>query len=205
MVNRKIFIVILCFFKPFGLVPYCTIPKVSGQFVLQKFNVLIIMGLLTVYWIAVIKSFFIESTNTDMISKVSNWMQLVINSITITVILLRPILGAKTFKRILSKCEMIDQKLSEFPIKMKNKQLLACIAIAIGSFAFYLIFLVSFDYYVSLIKYRVYTRIYWFITNFPMIIYSAGIWYAFCLFINVYFRIKFGNKLLKHEIKYRFV
>lgn len=202
---ENIFMGILSFFKIFGLVPYWTNSKQSNQLVLQKVNVVIMLLILLVYWLAVIQSFWTQTINENMISKVSNWMQLIINALSFTTILLRATLAVKIFKRIHSISEKIDAKLSEFSIKINRLHLSAIICVAVGLFSIYLAFLVSFDCYVNLFKYNISSKIYWTITIFPMIIYSASICYAICLFTCIYFRIQVCNKILKHEIKLRFV
>ena len=205
MVKYNILVLVMCFFKPFGLVPYSTISKVSNQLDLQRLNVAIILGLLIVYWTAVIKSFWMQTINKDMMSKVSNWMQLIINTIALTTVLLRPIVAAEIFKEIYLLLLKIDGKLDEFPMKIKKKQCFAIVIAAIAFFVFYMTFLISFDYYVMTIRHKAFTKTYWSITIFPMIVYSAVIWYAFCLFISIYFRIKHCNKILKHEFMMRLV
>ena len=202
---KSLFLIILGFFKLFGLVPYWTFAKSGSQLALQKVNVFIVLTLLVIYWIAIIQSFWTQVANRDSISKVSNWMQLIVNAISLSTILLRPIIAVKIFKRIHTLFEQVDGKLSEFGIKLKNRHLIICVAFSITFFAIYVTFIVFFDFYVSLIKYNFYSRIYWTISIFPMIIYSAAIWYALCLFICIFFRIKFCNKIMKSELKLRFV
>ena len=193
------------FFRFFGLVPYSNIAASSDQLDLRKGNVIFIIILVLIYWSAVLQTFWTLPKNNDMISKVSNWMQLIINTIALTTVLLRPIVAAEIFKEIYLLLLKIDGKLDEFPMKIKKKQCFAIVIAAIAFFVFYMTFLISFDYYVMTIRHKAFTKTYWSITIFPMIVYSAVIWYAFCLFISIYFRIKHCNKILKHEFMMRLV
>lgn len=188
----------------FGLVPYWYL-KDTDQLAVKYSNVMVLVVLLMIYWIGVIQSFWTNVPNTYVISKVSNWMQLIINAISCSIILTRPILAKRIFKKMHQLFLKIDGKLAEFPIKMKNTRLLASIGFAILFFTIYMLYVISFDFYVTTFKYNIFTEYYWIITMFPMIIYSAGIWYAFCLFTFIYYSIKFCNEMLKQKIKARLV
>lgn len=201
----SLFLWICGFFKCFCLVPFWRVSKNNDLLVLQQgsaiFNVTFVFG----YWIGVVQSFRTNTSNKETISRVSNWMQLIMNAITLTVIILRPVLAQKIFKKINYLILKIDKKLDESPIKIKNGRLITSVLLAISFFVIYMTFLICFDVYVLLIKYKISSHLYWFLTILPKIIYCAGIWYAVCTFLCIYFRILACNEILKHEIKSRFV
>jgi gustatory receptor len=165
--------------------------------------VLVIMTFLIVYWIGLVESFWSNRKGNDNISVISNWIQLIINGFTLAVVQIYPIAEVRTVENIKGIIVNFDAKLAEFGIKVDYKKINLCVGVSISLFILFFIYMAVYDFYVSLVMYKLYTILYWFITFIPLMVYSSALCFAFCILIFIYYRLKIINKILRNELSFK--
>lgn len=96
-----------------------------------------------------------------------------------------------------------DSKISEFGIKINYLKIIFNVGLSIGLLILYFAYMAVYDFYVSLIMYKLYTVHYWFITFIPLLVYSGALCFSFCLLIFIFYRLKLINKILRDELKFK--
>lgn len=133
------------------------------------------------------------ATNTEISFKFS----------ILSVTLIYPISNVRTIDKIKLIIVNFDSKISEFGIKINYLKINFNIGISLGVLILYFAYMAVYDFYVSLIMYKLYTVHYWFITFIPLMVYSAALCFSFCLLIFIFYRLKLINKILRDELKYK--
>lgn len=105
---------ILKFFKLFGLVPN----KMGGRMLLSRAYAATIITALFIYWSVLLLSFWLPHGSTsNKISVISNWIQLLVNAITLSITLSYPIIASQIVPRIRDLFSHFDKKVEELGVQ----------------------------------------------------------------------------------------
>ena len=185
------------FYQCFGLIPI----KISNTNERSKMATVIVVLFLIIYWSGLIFSMAIKQTRTDRISVISNWIQLLINGVTLTVTQINPIIKIDLLKRILNSVKKFDLDIMELGIHINYYHNYLCLACIVTSIGLYTLYLNCYDFYVTMIRSSYNTIDYWTITIIPLIVYSFGLSMAFVSLLYIRQRFQALNVLLKREEK----
>lgn len=182
-------------FRYFGVIPI--FKKAEGP---PKLNVLmlgIIITFLMVYWTGVVFAFLIERHLNDKISIISNWIQMLGNSLALTTTLGATALKYVEFENIIAQFHKIDDNLMAIGHSINyNKHLRRskCIFFAyLGAFGGFM----AYDFYITIDKYQMTSVWYWVVSVTPLAIYSVGIYHAMFMIYWIKCRCSLMNKVLK--------
>uniref|UniRef100_A0A336LH03 Gustatory receptor n=1 Tax=Culicoides sonorensis TaxID=179676 RepID=A0A336LH03_CULSO len=192
------YIFILKFFKFLGLVPNV----VQSRMPLSRvYSATIITGLF-VYWAVLLLSFWIPHGKvSNKISVISNWIQLLVNAITLSITLSYPIISAALVCRINDLFQHFDKKVEELGVDINFQKMSRTIVIIIGLLVAYNSYMLCYDLYVTYFLTSVSNLWYWALTFMPLFLYSFAMCGALCVLLLLHFRFKTLNQLLSREIK----
>lgn len=125
--------------------------------------------------IGVICSLIFHPTSPNRVTQVSNWIQMIMNCITLMMCHIIPIWKAKYFNQMLISLKNIDEALTEAGVdidytkhrKMGRRIFISC--------TFLLAYLTIYDFYVANILLKSMTWWYWLVSLMPTIVYSFTI------------------------------
>lgn len=182
-------------FRCFGVIPI--FKRAEGP---PKLNVLmlgIIVAFLMVYWTGVVFAFLIEKHMNDKISIISNWIQMLGNSLALTTTLGATALKYVEFDNIIAQFHKIDDNLMAIGHSInytKHLRRSKCIFFAyLGAFGGFM----AYDFYITIDKYQMTSVWYWVVSVTPLAIYSVGIYHAMFMIYWIKCRCSLMNKVLK--------
>lgn len=186
---------------------------ISGK-KLKKFHLLVVVLVLCIFWIGMVDVLQNIEPSADKLSKVSNWIQLLVNGISMSVTLLG-ILNIPTCL-IQQEFEKFDAKMRELKLKSwkcKGQNLVKEVfapgkirTISILNIACCILFLtykICLEIYVLIIRYKVICPFYWMISFVPSAVQTAALCLVTNLLISFYYRLKVAHDILiKVDKKY---
>lgn len=171
----------------------------------RKIYVATVVVILFSFWIGMGDVLGIEPSS-DKLSKFSNWIQLLVNGFSFSVILVCPI--ANNFSDILLGFAKFDSKISEMnctnssPTKHFK-------AFSIFNALFCILFLIykgGFEIYVLIIRYQIIGPLYWLVSFAPSVVQSIALYTVINVQIAFYIRLKFTqNILLDEKVSKKFI
>jgi gustatory receptor len=186
----------LRFFKYFGFFPFKR--DSDENFVLKKIQVIFVVIFVCLFWTILTDSLL---SNTivipDKLSMISNLIQLLVKSFSLTLILLSPIGCVKTVNEISSRCKMFDTRMREIGFKINQKRINIAIAIIFISHLSFLLYMGSFEVYALLVRFDSMHPIYWFLTFLPTVIQTMALCFSICLLHTFFYRLT----LIKDRLK----
>lgn len=187
------------FFSCFGLVQvrYGS----DGQLEVLRNSKFIIPVLLLIYWINAVAIFFFERISTDKISTVSNGIQLILNCIMISVLMVVPIKYAQLASRSIAKIQDLDAEFEKAGIVVDYKKLQRKFWGIISFFVMFLTYVVSYDGFVTY-KNGFTSFKYWFVTILPSFFMVLILSQAICAVALVSSFYKTVNKAIVQQIRY---
>lgn len=135
---------------------------------------IVVTSLLLMYWCGIITSFFTEHRANDKISAISNIIQLLLNGIALTTVLVNVLLRYQLFDDIVMGFHGIDENLKGVGKSLKYSNSLTWARNILIAFGSYLVLSVCFDCYVIIIKYEMSPFWYWVVSTLPSVIYSLS-------------------------------
>lgn len=184
-------------FRCFGVIPLFKKSEGSAP---PKRNVLIlgiILTVLVVYWTGVVFAFLIKSHMNDKISIISNWIQILTNSLALTTTLGSTAFKYADYEKIISQFQQIDENLLFIGHKINYSKHLRSskniFFMYLGAFCG----IMAYDFYITVKKYQMTSLWYWLVSVFPLLIYSVGIIQALFMISWVHCRCSMINKVLK--------
>lgn len=159
----------------------------------------IIKIVLFIYWIGVFSSFVLYKPHEDVLTKISNNLQLILNTCALTVCLVNSMLKNNVYIQILKCLKQFDSNISILGLKLEYKKtnyrhILGFIAIVI-----YLVYLITYDILISIYVHGYILIPYFIITRFSKIIYYLAMFKVMCLLHSINRRFRLINKILKAE------
>lgn len=184
-------------FRCFGVIPLFKKSEGSAP---PKRNVLIlgiILTVLVVYWTGVVFAFLIKSHMNDKISIISNWIQILTNSLALTTTLGSTAFKYADYEKIISQFQQIDENLLFIGHKINYSKHLRSskniFFMYLGAFCG----IMAYDFYITVKKYQMTSLWYWLVSVFPLLIYSVGIIQALFMISWIHCRCSMINKVLK--------
>lgn len=113
----------LKFFKWIGLMPYNIKEGYDGDrncVVDYKIMTTIILQL-TLYWIGIAFAFKQATINNDLISRIINHFQMILNGIALTIVFVTALRKVNVFDGILKRFRLVDEMLGEYGIDEKQR------------------------------------------------------------------------------------
>lgn len=156
---------------------------------------------LVAYWISVILSFFLSNIKQDILSQISNYLQLVLNTCTLTVFLINILLVKKNYVygQILKFLKQFDSNISTLGIKLEYKRNNYQHIFAFMAISIFVGYLLLYDILMAVYAYKNINPQYFTISRLARAIYYIGICKAMFLLHSINWRFKFINKILKSE------
>lgn len=189
---------ILKFFKLFGLVPN----KMGGRMLLSRAYAATIITALFIYWSVLLLSFWLPHGSTsNKISVISNWIQLLVNAITLSITLSYPIIASQIVPRIRDLFSHFDKKVEELGVQCHFRKVSRTVGFIVCSLVMFNSYMLCYDLYVTYFLTAVSNLWYWFLTFIPLFVYSFAMCAALCVLLLLHFRFKTLNQLLSREIK----
>lgn len=170
---------LLFIFKYFGVTPITY--RHNTKLCLKPSYKSIVILLISLIWSGVTLSFFWPMGNHQIITAISNKIQLLANSVTITTTLYGSVKNYILFETILEKIDFIEGYMTKIYIKIDFVQWRRKYIQMLISYLSYLIFAVIYDYNVSIIIYNRFTLWYWMLTTVPFVVYSAALLQSFVI------------------------
>lgn len=189
---------VLKFFKFFGLVPN----QMQSRMPLSRIYAATVITALFIYWSVLLLSFWLpHGKTTNQISVISNWIQLLVNAITLSITMSYPIIALQIVPRIRDLFNHFDKKVEELGVDLNFRQNSRTIGLIIFSLVIFNSYMFCFDLYVTYFLTAVSHLWYWFLTFLPLFFYSFAMCGALCVLLLLNFRFKTLNQLLSREIK----
>lgn len=163
---------------------------------------IIITIFLVAYWISVILSFFISNIKQDILSQISNYLQLLLNTCTLTVLLMNITLVKKkyVFDQILKFLKQFDSNISALMgIKLEYKRINYQHIFALLVILIYVVYLVVYDILMNIYVYKDLNLEYFTISRMARAVYYVGLCKTMFILHSINWRFKFINKILKSE------
>lgn len=197
MSNDNTLLIVLKLFKLFGFVPYSIVA--NKKITLQKYYIAVVTTFLAVYWMGLIESFWSIDGSSDKLSVISNWIQLIANGLSMTIILVSS-MNVKTLNTIRMSITNFDSGIREMGLKINNRRINLIVVANFTCYILFFFYMASYEIYVVLIRYKFYSVYYWIITFIPVVLYTMALSFAFCLLIAIYYRLKLTSNVLKDEL-----
>jgi len=199
MLNENTLLIVLRFFRLFGFVPYRI--AANKRLTRQTFYVVFIPFILFVYWLALIESFWNVDEASDKLSIISNWIQLLVNGFSLTIILMIPLTMERTINSIHKNMTNFDTRIRAMGLTINNKKINAIVLANVTFYMAFFCYMMVYEIYVVLMRYKLLGFIYWIITFLPFIVYSVALSFACCLLIFIHYRLDVTRDILKKELK----
>ncbi|XP_059617717.1 putative gustatory receptor 28b [Phlebotomus argentipes] len=167
------------------------------EIVQDKIGIIVVTVFLVIYWGAIVMSFFLEHRGNDRISSISNMIQLILNGLSLTTILINTLMKYRTFADVISGFQVIDENLRSVGKSIRyNRSLITSRTILI-LFGSYLILSVCFDGYVTVLRYKMNPIWYWAVATLPSVIYSLSLLQSMFLINWISTRCHLINSILR--------
>lgn len=192
------------FFKIFGFIPYSTqnLAKNKVHKVLEQFTAFSVITFLIVYWSAIALFFSDNEAVSDRFSVITNGIQLVVNGLTLTIILGFPLTNKKVVSRVFMQMTKFDARVAQMGGKIDGFQLRSFTIATFLLFISFMTYSTAYEGYVVIVKYDLCGAIYWTISIIPGVVYCAALCFSFCFLLQILYRVKLIEKILKSEAKF---
>lgn len=190
--------IIFNIFKVFGFIPNST----DHNLILQKISSIITITFVIFYWIALALTFSENEFTSDRLNVMTNWIQLLINATTLTIILIFPIVNIESVREIFKQVEKFDLRISKMGLKVDERNVKSFTISTILFSSIFMIYLISYEIYIIIFKYNLCSFYYWTISFIPYLIYSASLCFSFCLLLQILTRVKTVAKILETETRW---
>lgn len=97
------------------------------------------------HWIAVIVSLFLYHPKQNVLTNISNYLQLILNSCTLTTSLINPILKNSVYQRILKILKQFDSNISTLGLNLEYKKTNLRHMLAFVAVILYITYMISYD------------------------------------------------------------
>lgn len=182
-------------FRVFGVVPaYRKDP--NGELKRSPLMTILVSIFLFIYWTGVVFCLF-NSTAEDRISIVSNWIQLLANSLAMTVSLVTSVTQFRQFDHLLVQFENIDAKLLQIKVQMDYKCQQKTSKLIFFGYLSVLTLAMVYDFFIYVVWEQILVFWYWLICVVPLIIYSVALYNAMFMINWITQRCSSMNQLLK--------
>lgn len=165
----------------------------------SRINKNLIKIFLFIYWIGVFSSFILYNRQQDVLTKISNNLQLILNTCALTVCLVNPVLKNNVYIQILKCLKQYDANISILGLKLEYKKTNFRHILAFFAIVIYLVYLVTYDIFISIYVHEYILIPYFIITRFSKIIYYLAMFKVMCLLHSINRRFRLINKILKAE------
>lgn len=191
-------------FKIFGFIPYSTHNLARNKMlkILSHFTSFLVLSFLIVYWSTIALFFFDNEAVSDRFSLITNWIQLVVNGLTLTIILAFPLTYTKIVSKVFMQINKFDARVVQMGGKIDGFQLRSFTLVSILIFMSFMVYSMVYEGYVVMVKYDLCGGTYWTISIIPGVVYSAALCFAFCFLLQILYRVKLIEKILKCEAKF---
>lgn len=159
----------------------------------------IIKIFLFVYWIGVFSSFVLYNRQQDVLTKLSNNLQLMLNTCALTVCLVNSVLKNNVYNQILKCLKQYDSNISILGLNLEYKKSNYCHILTFIAIVIYLVYMVAYDIFISIYVQEYILVPYFIITRFSRIIYYLAMCKVMCLLHSINWRFRLINKILKSE------
>ncbi|GAB0098811.1 hypothetical protein DMENIID0001_146150 [Sergentomyia squamirostris] len=180
-------------------------PGSSSEIVQDKFSLIIVVCILVIYWCGIVMSFFIEHKGNDKISAISNIIQLILNGIAFSTIYINSMVKFRCFYNIITGFQVIDENLQGVGKSIRYQNSLAISRSILITFGTYLLFSITFDCYVTVIRYNMTPMWYWVVATLPSIIYSLSLLQAMFIISWISTRCAMINSILRLDGRAKFL
>lgn len=163
----------------------------------KKFYVAPIIAILFSYWIGMADVLGNIESSSDKLSKFSNWIQLLVNGFSFSVILICSIVNS--FSDILLGFIKFDAKMSGMCETAPTEK---CKVISSLNMIFCSLFLAykgCFEIYVLIIRYEIIGPVYWLVSFAPSIVQTVALYIVISTLIAFYIRLKLVQNILMDE------
>jgi gustatory receptor len=163
---------------------------------IRRFGVFIVLLLVLVFWLEFVEIFTHNEQNFDQLSKLSNWIQLLINGLALTVIVFTVIsCPIGEIVQRFRKFDSIVLKINEKPMEKFSTVALINVLVTVS----FLVYKAAFEVYVLIAKYQIMNSLYWIVSFVPSVVQSLALCVVSCILLAFYARLKLVRKVLKNE------
>lgn len=160
----------------------------------------IIKIFLFVYWIGVFSSFVIYNRHQDVLTKLSNNLQLILSTCALTVCLVNPVFKNNVYNQILKCLKQYDTNISILGFNLEYKTANSCHILAFIAILIYLVYMISYDILINIyVQEDIFLVPYFIITRFSRIVYYLAMGKVMCLLHSINCRFQLINKILQSE------
>ncbi|KFB50052.1 AGAP011915-PA-like protein [Anopheles sinensis] len=185
------------FFRLFALTPGQMSSQKEGFVVRDtRWMRFIVIVLVLLVWIALIESFQVHN-RTALITGIANHIQLITNTIALTVAWIVPQLKASELQAILEGYLVIDRELSSYKLPDVTRPTKGSFLFRFALVLLGLTLLVAYDGFVSFGKSHSPPEWYWLATQVPFVVQAMGIFHAFLLISWLHERFQHLNALVE--------
>lgn len=156
-----------------------------------------VIGLVLCYWTYLIYCVSEKEMKVDLLSLLSNYIQLVLNAIALTATLVSTVYNCDHFRSILDEFEKTDRHLRAFDTFVDYAHHLKCAYVSIFLFIFALVSVITYEYCVALVMFDLSTLSYWIAHAIPFPIYGMALHQATFFIYCAVTRCRMVNGLLK--------
>lgn len=154
---------------------------------------------LLVYWITLTFCLLNKENTEDLISLMSNYIQILMNAATFSVTLISTVVNRKHFKRILSEFERIDRKFKAVRCPIDYAKHLRVFYATVTIFWVVLVAKYVFEAFVFLFMYNMFSVLYWLVYIVPFVIYGTCLHQATFIIYCVLVRCRMVHDLLESK------
>ncbi|KAG5666450.1 hypothetical protein PVAND_014478 [Polypedilum vanderplanki] len=146
-------------------------------------------------------NYFSSSEISTNLALIYNWIQMAINSIALTVILVSPMAMSKSIDEVFNLFAKVDARLTAIGIDCIKTGQNIKILICIFSYLIITITMGSYEFYVVIFHHRICSFFYWFLTFIPNTISSASLCCSYCILLFFLHRFKTIKEIINSELK----
>lgn len=199
---EEFFFKVVRVYKWFGVAPMKKTIDLPKKNVAQR-NLLITwlppLCFVFLYWLTMVLAVTTRKSGADLISIVSNYIQLLFNGCALSMVIIMAVYNRGYYKKILNGFYLIDQQFKSFGCAVDYKKQLKVFYSTICIFFIVLIGQYSYEYYVLLIRKEIFPIPYWIIHAIPFLVYGLCLQQAAYLIYCVLLRCRMVNDLLRRK------
>lgn len=184
-------------FSPFGLVQVRI--GVENQVEVVRKSNWIIPILLLIYWFNAVVVFCYERPSTDIISLVSNVIQMALNSVLISVALILPVKYMELARKTIRQIQALSADLEDTRVYINYRSVRHSFCLIMTAFSAIILYFISYDAYVNLTKGSM-TLKYWFLSILPSVYLILIMAQAICALALTQCLYKSVNKAIAAQI-----
>lgn len=183
-------------YKIFRVVPISVVRLKNGQLRINEISRITCAGILLLYWIGVGYSFTRTGLINNSVSIVSNCIQLLLNAVSFSVVILNPMLRYRDYYELMVGLNNIEDMFIALKHRFAYIRNRRIFYMSITGILIFLLYNAIFNFYVNVVRYETPVP-YWALYSIPLFFYTIATHHVIFLVICIHQRLKAALDLLR--------